>query len=280
VHSAFFLSDQTISIGIVGLRSQASKNGIGKELLAQYDQQSSYLKMRFNVDIRIRAIATVDNMMVLGQDNGSIKASEVEDKSRFVTFDEAAFRKHVCADHLPHWLIIDVSDNVNYVENYYSTWLSSRTHVISANVNVAACSASRYSTTSAKTCEKEVILDIEACVAVGVPIISTLRNFLQTGDCVQRVEFSSNAFLNSLLLQSQQYGKTKSFEALLKEQFKKFKKNLSVEEILDDLRGIVCAKRAILITRELGYCSELNQVEVRGSFVLFNIVVFIHKYFV
>src|SRR5205085_12398851 len=57
-HSGLYLSSQTLSIGLVGAGS------VGTEFLRQLDSQLSRLKQDFDVDLRVRAIATSKRMLL------------------------------------------------------------------------------------------------------------------------------------------------------------------------------------------------------------------------
>ncbi|MCH9680880.1 MAG: ACT domain-containing protein, partial [Deltaproteobacteria bacterium] len=56
VHSEFYLSDKTISVGIIGA------GVVGGTLLDQIQRQSQRLHDRFSIDLRVRAIARSSKM--------------------------------------------------------------------------------------------------------------------------------------------------------------------------------------------------------------------------
>lgn len=265
VHSSFFLSDQTISIGIVGLEhhDDDKSGGVGNALLAQYNQQREYLKQRFNVDIRIRAIATHSSSQMLLDHNGGLSSDALDAKqAQFEPFDHDRFLNHVCADHLPHWLIVDVSNCPGHVKNLYPTWLNRNVHLITANLNVAAASTSLHSLIRTKLREKKLTFDSEACLAIGVPVFNTIQNFVQTGDDIERVEFSGSRFLNAVLSAATSSESPVDMAALLTQHVTQFKATMSVRDILDDVTGVRSAKKAVLLARELGFHTELQDVAI------------------
>ncbi|TYZ59719.1 hypothetical protein PybrP1_011124 [[Pythium] brassicae (nom. inval.)] len=266
VHSSFFLSDQTISIGLVGLEHDGDDaTGVGRALLAQYSQQREFLKQRFNVDIRIRAIATHASARMLLDHDGGLAADALETrKEQFEPFDHDRFLAHVCADHLPHWLIVDVSNCAGHVKHLYPTWLSRNVHLITANLNVAAASTSLHSVLRSKLREKRRTFDAEACFAVGVPVCSTIQNFVQTGDDIRSVEFSGSQFLNAVLRAATSGVADTAIDlpALLAQYVEALKTRLSVRDILDDVTGVRSAKKAVLLARELGFHTELKDAAI------------------
>ncbi|MEK7356460.1 MAG: aspartate kinase, partial [Bdellovibrionota bacterium] len=58
VHSAFFLSNHTLSIGVIGT------GWIGKTLLAQFAEAAAKLKSELKIDLRVRGIANSKRMLL------------------------------------------------------------------------------------------------------------------------------------------------------------------------------------------------------------------------
>src|SRR5207244_2361880 len=87
VHAGFYLSAQTLSIGLVG------PGNVGRAVLAQIEAARPKLLERANLDLHVRAIAGRDSMSL---DGGP---AEVSDLKRFVD--------HVQPEHLPHAVVID-----------------------------------------------------------------------------------------------------------------------------------------------------------------------------
>lgn len=271
VHSSFFLSDQTISIGIVGLeRPKDDKKGIGRALLSQFYKQRAYLKQRFNVDIRIRAIATHHSSEMMLDFNGGLGGDALDEDHtthKFEPFDHARFINHVCADHLPHWLIIDVSDCPHHVEKLYPSWLARKVHLITANINVAACSPVDYTELRAAVCENELTFDPEACLSIGVPVFNTIQNFVQTGDRILRVEYSGSRYLHAVLdaVFALAEPAKADLASIFAEQLEQYRSEFDADELLDDVTGVRSAKKAVLIARELGFASNLRNAAVESA---------------
>nr|CCA18765.1 unnamed protein product [Albugo laibachii Nc14]CCA25199.1 unnamed protein product [Albugo laibachii Nc14] len=261
-HSAFFLSDQTISIGVMGLDLECDlEGGIGNALLEQYYQQRKHLKAISNVDIRIRAVTTTDYRMFLCSSE-SITAEMLQASSQYEAFDHAKFLKHVCADHIPHWLLVDVSrHHASHIPDFYSLWLDAGVHVVSANINVAAYPSKLHQELKEKMAAREVVFDTEACLAIGVPLVGTIRNFIETGDSVERVELSATQFLTDFLLSNDHSSVEKTLQ-LFQQQFEHYRSRMRADEIMQDISGILCAKKAILLARELDVRLDLSQVEI------------------
>ncbi|CCI48754.1 unnamed protein product [Albugo candida] len=261
-HSAFFLSDQTISIGVMGIDLDCDlKGGIGNALLEQYYQQRKHLKATNNVDIRIRAITTTDHRMLLCSSE-SITCDMLQHCSQYEAFDHAKFLRHVCADHIPHWLLVDVSrHHASHIPDFYPIWLDAGVHVVSANINVSAYPSQLHQKLKEKMPIHEVMFDTEACLAIGVPLVGTIRNFIETGDSVERVELSASQFLTDFFLSTKHLPLEKTLQ-VCKQKCEQYRSRMTADEIMQDISGVLCAKKAILLARELDVWLDLNEVEI------------------
>ncbi|OQS00167.1 bifunctional aspartokinase/homoserine dehydrogenase [Thraustotheca clavata] len=249
VHSSFFLADQTISIGIVDSRSK-----VGEALQNQIFQQAQWLAKKYKLDLRVRAVAHGPNMKLhsTGFDPASLAEAKVQ------KFDMDQFLDHVHAGHIPYALIVDLSNGPEMVEHYPS-WLASNCFIVSSNLHVASTNLSLRKTMDREAKEREVVLDTEACLGMGVPVLSTIQNLLQTGDSITRIETSWSSVMNSLLLEIQN---TKSsvataIQRVISTQFSA----LSPNDIIDDLTGVASAKKMVLLARELGL--KLNVTDAK-----------------
>ncbi|MDZ7643506.1 MAG: aspartate kinase [Woeseiaceae bacterium] len=125
VHSGFYLSAKTISIGLIG------PGVVGGTLLDQLERRSEALHDRFNLDLRVRAIARSKHM-ALG--DRRIPLAGWRDSLAAATrpFDIDELVEHVDADHLPHSVIIDCTSSDD-VAGRYADWLRRGIHVITPN---------------------------------------------------------------------------------------------------------------------------------------------------
>jgi bifunctional aspartokinase / homoserine dehydrogenase 1 len=124
-HAGFYLSRQTLSIGLIGAGS------VGGTLLRQIGQRSAQLKADSDLDLRVRAIAT--SRAMLFADRSVDLASwqqEIERAGEPLDLDRLA--AHVHADHLPHAVLIDCTASET-VARRYGDWLGRGIHVITPN---------------------------------------------------------------------------------------------------------------------------------------------------
>ena len=100
VHSAFYLSPHTLSIGLIG------PGTIGSVLIAQLASQLERFRREFNLDLRIRGIAN-SRRMLLADEAIDLAHWREELERRGDPTDLDRLASHVVADHLPHHVMID-----------------------------------------------------------------------------------------------------------------------------------------------------------------------------
>jgi aspartokinase/homoserine dehydrogenase 1 len=103
VHSAFYLSNQTLSIGVIGTGL------IGGTLLSQLQTRIEDLKRHRGIDLRVRGIINSRQMVLadrhLPLDRWRDELTEKADLESFIS--------HINADHLPHAVLIDATAALN-----------------------------------------------------------------------------------------------------------------------------------------------------------------------
>ncbi|POM63764.1 Bifunctional aspartoKinase/homoserine dehydrogenase [Phytophthora palmivora] len=229
--------------------------------------RSDGTRQRFNVDIRVRAIGThISSQMLLDVDGDITEEALAARKDEFVPFDKNKFLDHVCADHLPHWLIIDVSNSSHHVKDLYPQWLARKVHVMTSNINVSSASTEQHNAMQEMAIQNELTYDPEATLAIGVPIFNTIQNFIQTGDDIQRVEYSGSRFLHALFdaVFSLPEPANADLEAIMKDLITEYKNEFSVRDIIDDVMGVRSAKKAIMIAREMGYDTDMKDANIES----------------
>jgi aspartokinase/homoserine dehydrogenase 1 len=178
-HSGFYLSSKTVSIGLIG------PGTVGGTLLEQIEKQSERLIDEFNLDLRVRAIAR-SKKMLLGERR--IDLSDWRD-----SFDEQAenidlerFESHVDAEHLPHALIIDCTASES-VARCYAGWLQRGIHVLTPNKKAFSSDYDYYRAIRDSARQSSAHYSYETTVGAALPIISTLRDLVRTGDHIRSV---------------------------------------------------------------------------------------------
>jgi aspartokinase/homoserine dehydrogenase 1 len=249
-HAGFYLSTETVSVGLVG------PGNVGATLLDQMAVQAAHLHQNFNLDFRVRGIATssrmylAERMIELGNWRETLNSdSEPLDWNRFVA--------HVNADHLPHAVMVDCTAS-DEVAARYVDWFAQGIHVVTPNKKAQSGTLEYYDQIQAARREHNVHFLYEPSVGAALPIVQTLRDLTETGDEVVSIEGILSGTLAYLF---NVFDGTRSFSAIVREAHEN---GYTEPDPRDDLSGIDVARKLIILSRELGLRIELQDIEIEN----------------
>jgi aspartokinase/homoserine dehydrogenase 1 len=195
--------------------------------------------------------------MILDQDG----IDPADWKQRFSTesvpLDLDLFTRHIGATYFPHSLIIDCSTSSTLAE-LYASWMEMGIHVITPNKKAGTALMAYYDhlfDTCLKTGRRFLY---ETTVGAGLPVIWTLKDLVQTGDRVHRIEGIVSGTLAWLF---SSYDATKPFSSLVRQAREM---GYTEPDPRDDLSGMDVGRKTVILARELGYRVEVADIPIQS----------------
>lgn len=252
-HSGFYLSRQTLSIGVIG------HGHVGGTLLDQMSGRLDWLREEFGVDLRVRAIAGSqamlldDNQIDLG--NWRERLAEAGADTHVTDLDLLA--DYIHTESVPHAAIIDCTASET-VAGLYGDWLGAGIHVITPNKKANTAGLDYYRELQSNARRADAHYFYETTVGAALPIIQTLRDLVQTGDVVRRIE---GVFSGTLSYLFNSFDGTVPFSEIV---MAAKDKGYTEPDPREDLSGMDVARKVVILAREMGMDAHLEDMDIEG----------------
>jgi len=248
VHAGFYLSNKTISIGLIGCGQ------IGSTLLQQINAELEHLRQKYHVNLCVRGIMNSKKMLLQHEPIHLMEWEQHLEKSPLQS-NIADFIQHVYSDDMPHAVIIDCTANKVIAEEYIH-YMKRGIHVITPNKHANAGDLSYYKALKALTEISNCHYLYEATVCAGLPVISTLQDIIKTGDEVLTVSGILSGTLSYIF--SEMVNGVSFSNAV----FAAKKAGYTEPDPREDLSGRDVARKLVCLAREIGHDVSLEDVEI------------------
>lgn len=250
LHSAFYLSSQTLSIGVIGTGL------IGGTFLDQLTTRIQELRTGRGIDLRVRGIMN-SRKMILHEGQLLLDGWRDELSNSAVEANLEQFVNHVHADHLPHAVIIDATASADLTKHYES-WVSRGINIITPNKQSNSGPLASYRSLREAARKHQRYFLYETNVGAGLPIIHTLRDLIETGDQIIKIEGVLSGTLSYIL---NSFDGSRTFSEIVREAHGL---GLTEPDPRLDLSGVDVARKLIILGREMGLQVEIEAVEVES----------------
>jgi aspartokinase/homoserine dehydrogenase 1 len=251
IHERFFYADtNVIHLFFVGVGL------IGSSLLNQIQKQAAYLKEQKNIDLRVVGLANTKTMLFNdeGVDLGNWK-DELANSSEASSLD--GFIEKMISMNLRNSIFVDNTASATPV-NYYEEILKNSISISTPNKIATSSSYKQYRYFKQLADKNNVQFQYETNVGAGLPVISTLKGLVDSGDKILKIEGVLSGSLSYIF---NNFTPEASFYDIVKDAQKL---GYTEPDPRIDLSGKDVRRKILILGREAGVSLEAEDVEIEN----------------
>ncbi|SCW82310.1 bifunctional aspartate kinase/homoserine dehydrogenase I [Mucilaginibacter sp. NFR10] len=251
VHDAFFVQlTKTLHAFCLGT------GNIGKTLFNQLNAHSEYLKDNNGIQVKIAGISNT-RKMTFNSDGISLDTWQNDLQSSPYEADLQSFINRMKEMNLPNCVFIDNTASPVPI-GFYEEIFKANISVITCNKIGNSGSYKQYRTFKDTARAHGVDFFYETNVGAGLPIINTLKNLMNSGDRVQRIEAILSGTISFIF---NNFKGDANFHDVVKEAQDK---GYTEPDPRDDLSGKDFMRKMLILARDAGYAMEEADVEIES----------------
>jgi aspartokinase/homoserine dehydrogenase 1 len=247
IHQGFFETRKRLALAVVGV------GNVGGAVLRQLHQQRDYLLSK-GFDVNVVGLANSTRFVI---DPNGVNLSRWKDLLMASTtrMNPLAFARGLAELEMTNAALVDCTAGPSIVDAY-SAFIDANLHIITPNKWANALPWRRYATLMEHLERRKKHFLFEANVGAGLPVVSTLRDLIASGDEIVRIEGILSGTLSYLF---NTYDGSVPFSRLVREAHRM---GYTEPDPREDLSGMDVARKLLILARQIGATIDLDEVRV------------------
>ena len=251
LHESFFLSDhKTLHLFIVGVGL------IGGTLIEQIHKQNDYLRERRGMEVRVVGMAN-SKKMLFDAEGISLVDWKKSLQEAATPVDLAVFVGRMRDLNLSNSIFVDNTADSKIAE-FYETILDESISISTPNKVATSSGYLQYQRLKQVAEKRGVQFRYETNVGAGLPVISTLRDLIDSGDRIAKIEGVLSGSLSYIF---NTFDGSHPFAAVVAEAKQK---GYTEPDPRIDLSGKDVARKILILARETGVALDAEQVTINS----------------
>jgi bifunctional aspartokinase / homoserine dehydrogenase 1 len=247
IHQGFFETRKKLALVVVGV------GNVGGAVLRQLHQQRDYLLSR-GFDVTVVGLANSTRFVI---DPNGVNLARWKDVLMASTtrMNPVSLARALAALQMTDAALVDCTAGPSIVDAY-PEFIDANLHIITPNKWANALPWRRYAALMEHLERRKRHFLFEANVGAGLPVVSTLRDLIASGDEIVRIEGILSGTLSFLF---NTFDGRVPFSALVRDAHRM---GYTEPDPREDLSGMDVARKLLILARQIGATMDLDEVRV------------------